>query len=200
MNCLGVIFYHSDCCKSVQAGLKCGVFLLRGVLISCEPQVKAVWQCNRFGWNSSFTEADCQILVVDVVRGSPDLLLLTACLRVDLLLNIYVILKLVGGWGVGGVDVMAWLTTGILRHTLETCLDSPRTVNGVFVFCGQLLNDLLSLHTYRLWQSKLAVSNIPFDHHDSIRLGNFSMHAPTCVTHVWGFCDCSCKKAEGKNH
>lgn len=62
--------------------------------------MKAAQKCSSFGWNSFFMAADCQILAVNVVRGSLDSATVNcARLRIDLLLNIYVILM---GQGLGG--------------------------------------------------------------------------------------------------
>lgn len=70
-----------------------------------------------------------------------------ARLHIDLLLNIYVILKLMWGGLRKRGNVMAWLTTGMFQHTPRICLDSAGTGHGGFVFSWLLLNDLLSFHT-----------------------------------------------------
>lgn len=43
---------------------------------------------------------------------------------------------------------MAWLTTGMFRHTPRICLDNARTGHGGFVFSWLPLNELLSFHTF----------------------------------------------------
>ena len=117
-----------------------------------------------------------------------------ALFNIDLLLNIYVILKLMGGsQGKMGGGVMAWLTTGMFQHTPRICWDNAKVGHGGLVFSWLLLNELsFQYFRYRFCQCKLLQladsRNAQLDHHDGISLGPFSMYALTCVTHVWVLC------------
>ena len=113
-----------------------------GALTESRLTLQPIWLKQLFYWN--LLPDSCGRCGARVSRSAT---VNCASLHVDLLLNIYVIFKLMGECEGKGGDVMAWLTTGMFQHTPRICLDNARTGHREFVFSWLLLNELLSFHT-----------------------------------------------------
>lgn len=114
LNLSKTILYHSNCSERFKS-----IFLLRA-LISCEPQVNALWQHSNFGWNGSLYSGGLPDLCGGCgARVSRSATVNCACLHVDLLLSIYVIPKLVGGLQERGGCHGLVNHRYVLTHTLD---------------------------------------------------------------------------------
>lgn len=108
------ILYPSNCSERFES-----IFLLRA-LISCEPQLKALWQRSSFGWNGSLYSGGLPDLCGGCgARVSRSATVNCECLHVDLLLSIYVIPKLVGGLQERGGCHGLVNHRYVLTHTLD---------------------------------------------------------------------------------